>query len=292
MATDTNETRPYGLTLSGRTILRRLRADRMAATGGVIIVALVIVAVLAPVISPGDPVASNIRDRWQAPSLAHPFGTDFFGRDVFSRVLHGTRLSLLLGIVTLSINAIIGIPVGLAAGYWGGRVDNLVMRLGDVFMAFPTLLFALALMSIRGVGLGEIIIALTFKGWVEVARLVRSEAISVRERDYAMAAHALGARGTRIVSRHVLPNSLAAFTAFAPLGMTIPILAEASLSFLGLGIQPPTISWGQMIGSEWTYIRDAWWPVAFPGLAIGLTVFGFSLLGDGLRDALDTRLEQ
>lgn len=276
----------------GRTILRRLRSDKMAATGALIFVVMVVVAVFAPLISPGDPVASNIGDRWHPPSFAHPFGTDFFGRDVFSRVLHGARLSLLLGVVTLAINAIVGIPIGLAAGYWGGRVDNLVMRLGDVFLAFPTLLFALALMSIRGVGLGEIIIALTFKGWVEVARLVRSEAISVRERDYAMAANALGAKGIRIVSRHILPNSLAAFTAFAPLGMTIPILAEASLSFLGLGIQPPTISWGQMIGSEWTYIRDAWWPVAFPGLAIGVTVFGFSLLGDGLRDALDTRLEQ
>lgn len=276
----------------GRTILRRLWRDKMAATGAVIFIVLVVVAVFASLISPGDPVASNIGNRWQPPSFAHPFGTDFFGRDVFSRVLHGTRLSLLLGVVTLAINAVVGIPVGLAAGYWGGRLDNVVMRLGDVFLAFPTLLFALALMSIRGVGLGEIIIALTFKGWVEVARLVRSEAISVRERDYAMAASALGATGVRIVSRHVLPNCLAAFTAFAPLGMTIPILAEASLSFLGLGIQPPTISWGQMIGSEWTYIRDAWWPVAFPGLAIGVTVFGFSLLGDGLRDALDTRLEQ
>lgn len=274
-----------------RSIVRRLRSDKLAAAGGLIITVLVLVALFAPLISPGDPVATRVSDRWLPPSLEHPFGTDFFGRDVLSRAIHGTRLSLLLGVVTLIINALIGIPMGLAAGFLGGRVDNLVMRIGDVFMAFPTLLFALALMSIRGVGLGEIIVALTFKGWVEVARLVRSEVISVRERDYSMAATAVGATRLRVLLRHVLPNSLAAFTAFAPLGMTIPILAEASLSFLGLGIQPPTISWGQMIGSEWTYIRDAWWPVAFPGLAIGVTVFGFSLLGDGLRDALDTRLE-
>jgi peptide/nickel transport system permease protein len=270
--------------------MRRLLKDKMAAVGAVIIGVLVLVAIFAPLLAPGDPVATNVGARWRAPSLEHPFGTDFFGRDVLTRVAYGTRLSLLLGTLTLLVNAAIGIPVGLLAGFIGGRFDNFIMRIGDVFLAFPTLLFAMAIMAVRGVGLFEIILALTFKGWVEIARLVRSEVVSVRERDYTMAANALGAAPWRVLTRHVLPNSLAAFTAYAPLGMTVPILAEASLSFLGLGIQPPTVSWGQMIGSEWTYIRDAWWPVTFPGLAIGVTVFGFSLLGDGLRDALDARI--
>ncbi len=269
----------------------RLLKDRLAVIGVIIVAALIFVAILGPQVAPYDPTTVNFSDRWSAPAPSHWLGTDFFGRDVLSRLIYGSRISLFVGALTLFINAAIGIPLGLISGFLGGSVDNVIMRVGDVFLAFPTLLFAMALMAVRGVGITEIIIALTFKGWVEVARLVRSEIISVREREYTQAARALGASNLRIIFRHALPNSLAAFTAYAPLGMTIPILAEASLSFLGLGIQPPAISWGQMIGSEWTYIRDAWWPVVFPGFAIGITVFGFSMLGDGLRDALDTKQE-
>jgi peptide/nickel transport system permease protein len=276
----------------GGNIVRRLGEDRLTAVGAGLIVLLMVSAVFAPVVAPYDPREVDIVNRWQPPSASHPFGTDFFGRDVFSRVIHGARLSLLIGILTLAINSAIGLPVGLLAGYVGGAFDNFIMRIGDVLLAFPTLLFAMALMAVRGVGLTEIIIALTFKGWVEIARLVRSEVLSLKEREFSLAANAIGAPSWRIITRHMLPNSLSAFTAYAPLGITIPILAEASLSFLGLGIQPPVISWGQMIGSEWTYVRSAWWPVAFPGMAIGVAVFGFSLLGDGLRDALDIKLEQ
>lgn len=252
--------------------------------------ALVVTAVLGQWVAPYHATTIQITQRWMPPSIAHPFGTDFFGRDVLSRIILGSRVSLLIGLITLSINTVVGLPVGLLAGYYGGKLDNLLMRVGDILLSFPTLLFAMALMSVRGVGMTEIVIALTFKGWVEIARLVRSEVLSVKEREYAHAAVALGASSMRVILRHTLPNSLAAFIAYAPLGMTIPILAEASLSFLGLGIQPPAISWGQMISGEWTYIRDAWWPVVFPGLAIGTTVLGFSLLGDALRDAMDTRL--
>lgn len=273
-----------------RGVLKRLWRDRSAVAGALLVFALVATAVLGQWVTPHPATVIDIQQRWFPPSVAHPFGTDFFGRDVFSRIIIGSRVSLLVGLVTLGINTIIGVPVGVIAGYYGGTLDNVLMRVGDILLSFPTLLFAMALMSVRGVGITEIVIALTFKGWVEIARLVRSEVLSVKEREYTRAAVALGSSDMRVLVKHALPNSLAAFIAYAPLGMTTPILAEASLSFLGLGIQAPAISWGQMISGEWTYIRDAWWPVVFPGLAIGITVLGFSLLGDALRDALDTRL--
>lgn len=272
-------------------VLRRLVRDRLAVAGLLIITVIGLGSLLAGSLALHDPVAMNPGDRYAPPSRAHPLGTDFFGRDILTRILYGGRVSLTIGVATVGINALVGLPLGLVAGYYGGTVDGVIMRIADTLIVFPTLIFAMALMAVRGVGLFELIIALTFKGWTPLARLVRSEALAVRQREYVQAARALGASQSRILLGHVLPNSLSAFIVYATLGITTPILAEAALSFLGLGIQPPAISWGQMISQERNYMQFAWWPVTFPGLAIATAVLGFNLAGDGLRDALDPRLK-
>jgi ABC-type dipeptide/oligopeptide/nickel transport system permease subunit len=271
-------------------VVGRLRKDRLAFAGLIIILIISVASVLAPIVAPHDPVEMRPVERYAPPSPAHPLGTDFFGRDILSRLMYGGRVSLLIGLATVAINGALGLPLGLLAGYLGGRVDTVIMRVADTLIVFPTLIFAMALMAVRGVGLLELIIALTFKGWTPLARLVRSEALAIREREFVQAARAIGASHARIIVRHVLPNSLSAFIVYATLGITTPILAEAALSFLGLGIQPPAISWGQMISQERNYMQLVWWPVTFPGIVIALTVLGFNLLGDGLRDALDPRL--
>ena len=272
-------------------VFARLRRDRLAFAGLVIIVVITLGSLFAPLAAPHDPLEMRPAERYAPPSRAHPLGTDFFGRDIVSRLMYGGRVSLLIGLATVSINGALGLPLGLLAGYLGGRVDTVIMRVADTLIVFPTLIFAMALMAVRGVGLLELVIALTFKGWTPLARLVRSEALAIREREFVQAARAIGASHARIIVRHVLPNSLSAFVVYATLGITTPILAEAALSFLGLGIQPPAISWGQMISQERNYMQLAWWPVTFPGVVIALTVLGFNLLGDGLRDALDPRLK-
>lgn len=272
-------------------VFGRLKRDRLASLGFLIVLTVTLTSIFAPVVAPDDPVEMRPAERYASPSRDHLLGTDFFGRDILSRLLYGGRVSLLVGLGTVAINGALGLPLGLLAGYLGGRVDTVIMRVADTLIVFPTLIFAMALMAIRGVGLLELIIALTFKGWTPLARLVRSEAIAVREREFVQAARAIGANQARIIIKHVLPNSLSAFVVYATLGITTPILAEAALSFLGLGIQPPAISWGQMISQERNYMQLAWWPVTFPGLIIAITVLGFNLLGDGLRDALDPRLK-
>jgi peptide/nickel transport system permease protein len=272
-------------------VVGRLRRDRLAVAGLLIVMVITVASAFAPLVAPDDPLEMRPAERYAPPSRRHLIGTDFFGRDILSRLLYGGRVTLLVGLGTVTINCAIGLPMGLLAGYLGGRVDTVIMRVADTLIVFPTLIFAMALMAIRGVGLLELIIALTFKGWTPLARLVRSEALAVREREFVQAARAIGASHAQIITRHILPNSLSAFVVYATLGITTPILAEAALSFLGLGIQPPAISWGQMISQERNYMQLAWWPVTFPGLVIAVTVLGFNLLGDGLRDALDPRLK-
>lgn len=271
-------------------VLGRLWRDRLASAGIVIILLVALGSIFAPILAPDDPSEMRPAERYAPPSRRHLLGTDFFGRDILSRLLYGGRISLLIGLGAVTINSAIGLPLGLIAGYVGGRVDTVIMRVADTLIVFPTLIFAMALMALRGVGLLELIVALTFKGWTPLARLVRSEAIAVREREFVQAARAVGASHARVIFQHVLPNSLSAFVVYATLGITTPILAEAALSFLGLGIQPPAISWGQMISQERNYMQLAWWPVTFPGVIIALTVLGFNLVGDALRDALDPRL--
>jgi peptide/nickel transport system permease protein len=275
----------------GSNVVARLLRDRLAIVGLVIVTSISLASAFAPLIAPEDPVEMRAIRRYAPPSREHLLGTDFFGRDILSRLFYGGRTSLLVGFAAVTINGLLGLPLGLLAGYLGGGVDTLIMRVADTLIVFPTLIFAMALMAMRGVGLLELIVALTFKGWTPLARLVRSEVLAVREREFVHAAQVVGASQARIIFRHVLPNSLSAFVVYATLGITTPILAEAALSFLGLGIQPPAISWGQMISQERNYMQLAWWPVTFPGVFIALAVLGFNLLGDGLRDALDPRLK-
>jgi ABC-type dipeptide/oligopeptide/nickel transport system permease subunit len=229
--------------------------------------------------------------RLEGPTGLHWFGLDELGRDIFARVLYGARISLLVGIVVVGVSSTVGIALGAIAGYFGGRVDEIISRVIDVLLAFPGLLLAIAMVAVLGPSLTNVVFALTLIGWVGYARLVRGQVLRAREFEYVQAARALGATTPRILLRHIIPSTLPAVTVQATLGMGGAILNEASLSFLGLGVQPPTPSWGAMIadGRDLNQLRHAPWTSVSPGLAIGAAVLGFNLLGDALRDALDPR---
>jgi peptide/nickel transport system permease protein len=274
----------------GRQALRRLLRNHIAMVGLAIVLVVTAMALFAPWLTPHDPTNIDLRNRLQAPSTTHWLGTDENGRDILARLMYGARISLLVGLGTVALRALIGITVGLAAGYYGGRVDALLMRITDVFIAFPSLLLALAIIAIWGTGLEKVVLALSIAGWPQFARLVRGEVLSLKERAFVEAGRALGMRSLRLVVRHVLPNALPIIIVYASLNISAPIIAEAALSFLGLGIQSPDISWGTMLSSAQRFMRTAWWLATMPGLAITLTVIGFNLFGDGLRDALDPRM--
>ncbi len=274
-----------------RDVFRRLWKNPIAVFGLIIIFLLVLLAIFAPQIAPYDPYAINLRRAHESPSWDHPFGTDFFGRDVMSRMIYGARVSLIMGIGVISVRAFIGITLGLLAGYYRGWVETLIMRLTDAVIAFPGLILALAIMAVRGPGLFNVFLALSIVGWTTFARLVRGEVLSAREQDYIVAIKALGAKDLRIITRHVLPNILPAIIVYSTLGIAAPIIAEAGLSFLGLGAGADEITWGFMISMARGYIRYAWWSITFPGLAIVVVVLAFNLLGDGLRDILDPRMK-
>jgi len=274
----------------GRQALRRLLRNHIAMVGLAIVLVVTAMALFAPWLTPHDPTNIDLRNRLQAPNATHWLGTDENGRDILARLMYGARISLLVGLGTVALRALIGITVGLAAGYYGGRVDALLMRITDVFIAFPSLLLALAIIAIWGTGLEKVVLALSIAGWPQFARLVRGEVLSLKERAFVEAGRALGMRSLRLVVRHVLPNALPIIIVYASLNISAPIIAEAALSFLGLGIQSPDISWGTMLSSAQRFMRTAWWLATMPGLAITLTVIGFNLFGDGLRDALDPRM--
>ena len=274
----------------GRQALRRLGRNTTAMTGLAIVLIVTLLAVFAPLLAPHDPTAIELRNRLQAPNTTHWLGTDENGRDILSRLMYGARVSLLVGLGTVALRALIGISVGLAAGFYGGRVDDLLMRITDVFIAFPSLLLALAIIAIWGTGLEKVVLALSIAGWPQFARLVRGEVLSLKQRTFVEAGRALGGRNLRLIVRHVLPNALPIIIVYASLNISAPIIAEAALSFLGLGIQAPDISWGTMLASAQRFMRTAWWLATIPGLAITITVIGFNLFGDGLRDALDPRM--
>jgi peptide/nickel transport system permease protein len=259
----------------------------MTRVGAAIVSIAVLAAVFGPWLAPFDPAAQELALRLEGPTGLHWFGLDELGRDIFTRVLAGARISLLVGIVVVGVSSAIGIALGSVAGYFGGVVDEIISRVVDILLAFPGLLLAIALVAVLGPSLTNVVLALSLIGWVGYARLVRGQVLRAREFDFVQAARALGATTPRILARHVIPTTLPAVSVQATLGMGGAILAEAALSFLGLGVQPPTPSWGTMLNYGRGHLLDAPHLTIFPGLAIAILVLGFNFLGDGLRDLLD-----
>ena len=270
---------------------RYLRRDGRAWFGMTVILLMVLAAIAAPLIARHDPLSIDLTNQLQGPSGEHWMGTDIQGRDIWARLIYGARISLTVGLVSQGIALALGLVLGLVAGYYGKWIDELVMRLADVTLAFPTLLLLIALVAALQPSLTVVFLTIGLVGWAGMARLVRGQVLVVRELEYVQAMRALGARNHRIIARHVLPAVIAPVLIAATLGVAAAIMAEAALSFLGLGVQPPTPSWGAMIadGRDLSQLRGAPWTSLFPGLAIGMTVLGFNLLGDALRDALDPR---
>lgn len=276
-------------------MLKILFRNKLSIVGLSIIIALVLIAILAPILAPypeqalGEP---NLKERLQPPSWKHPFGTDHLGRDVLSRVIYGTRTSLIIGFSVVALALLIGVPLGLIAGYFGGKVDLAVMRITDIFLAFPPLLLALLIATTLGRGMVNAILALAISWWPWYTRLARGMAISVKERPYVEAAKAMGIADWKIMLRHILPNSISPVIVQATMDMGSAILEAAALSFLGLGVQPPTPDWGLMVSEGKDYFLNYWWYPVFPGLAIFITVIAFNLLGDAVREVIDPRLRR
>jgi peptide/nickel transport system permease protein len=261
----------------------------MVKVGLLIVLLTVFAAVAGPFLSPWDPSAQELARRLESPSAAHPLGLDELGRDILARLLVGARISLLVGIAVVSVSSAAGMLFGSIAGYFGGVVDDVISRVIDVLMAFPGILLAIALVAVLGPSLVNVVLALSVIGWVGYARLVRGQALRARELEFVQAARASGAGAARIVLRHVLPTAIPAVVVQATLGMAGAIIAEAALSFLGLGVQPPTPSWGTMLDAGRAHLFDAPHLTIFPGLAIATLVLGFNFLGDGLRDRVDPK---
>jgi peptide/nickel transport system permease protein len=269
--------------------LERFRRNRLAVIGFALIGVFVLIAIFASIISPFDPIQQNYDQLLQPPSITHWFGTDNLGRDVLSRVIYGTRVSLTAGVLAVALAALIGVSLGLLAGFLGGVTDNIIMRLIDAMLAFPFLVLAISLAAILGPSLQNAMVAIAVVSIPVFARVTRGQVLSERERDYVQAAKALGANDLRIMVQHVLPNIAGPIIIQCTLSIAGAILAESSLSFLGLGVQPPTPSWGEMLNVARGYLRDAPWTAIAPGVLIFIAVLAFNLLGDGLRDALDPR---
>jgi peptide/nickel transport system permease protein len=275
-------------------VRRRARIDVLAGAGAAVVLATVVLALLAPVLAPGDPIKNSLLDRLTPPtwSREHPLGTDTLGRDVASRLLYGARVSLLVGFSAVLLAGVIGVALGLVSGWYRGWVDDALMRLGDVQLAFPVLVLAVAVLAVLGASMLNLIAVLGVTSWITYARIVRGEVLTLREREFVAAARALGARDSWILRRHLLPNVLPPITVVATFSVARTIIAEASLSFLGLGIPAPQPSWGAMLDEGRNYITTGWWLALFPGVAILLLVLGINLVGDWLRDILDPRMER
>ena len=270
-------------------VWKRLARDRWGRLGLAIVAALVVLAVAAPLLAPGDPFRGDLAASLRAPSSAFLLGSDAQGRDILSRVLYGARLSLAVGLISQGIAMTLGVTLGLVAGYYGRWVEGVIMRVADVTLAFPSLLLLIAIAAAVKPSLPVVFVVIGVVGWAGMARLVRGQVLVVRRLEYVQAARALGASDARIIARHLLPNVVAPVIVAATLGIGGAIMAEAALSFIGLGAQPPTPSWGAMVAEGRDLLRVAPWVSLVPGLAIGLAVLGTNLLGDGLRDALDVR---
>jgi peptide/nickel transport system permease protein len=273
-----------------RRVIRCLKKNKGSMVGLAVILIMMVVAVFAPWLAPYDPMEQSIMEALQSPSLAHPFGTDELGRDLFSRIIYGTRITLRVGLISVGIAGTLGIILGVLAGYLGGWVDFLIMRLVDLMMAFPGILMALTIMAILGPGLTNLMIAVGISSTPSYIRVTRGAVLVLREIEYVQSARAIGCRDSTVMFRHVLPNVLASVIVLATTGVADSILSAAGLSFLGLGIQPPTPEWGAMLTFSRLYLRMAPWLTIFPGIAIMLAVLGINMFGDGLRDALDPKL--
>jgi peptide/nickel transport system permease protein len=270
------------------------RIDALAVAGALVVVVTILLAAAAPALAPADPIRNSLLERLSPPTWGreHPLGTDTLGRDVASRLLHGARVSLVVGFSAVLLAGVVGVGLGLVSGWYRGWIDDLLMRVGDVQLAFPVLVLAVGVLAVLGASLLNLIVVLGVTGWITYARIVRGEVLTLRERDFVAAARALGASDAWIVARHLLPNVLPPITVVATFSVARTIIAEASLSFLGLGIPAPEPSWGSMLDEGRNYITTGWWLALFPGLAILLLVLGINLVGDWLRDVLDPRLER
>jgi peptide/nickel transport system permease protein len=270
---------------------KRFLRQRMALAGALMILLLGLAAAAAPVFTRADPLRQDLVHRLQPPSAAHWMGTDDLGRDVFARIVHGTRVSLAVGVIAVTLSVLIGVLVGLAAGFHGGWVDGLLMRAVDVLLCFPTIFLILMVIAFLEPNVLNVMAVIGLTSWMGLARLVRGECLSLREREFMQAARAMSLPWPRLLFVHMLPNVVTPVIVAATLGVGGAVLTESALSFLGLGVQPPTASWGNMLSAGKDYIHVAWWLTLFPGLAILFTVMAFNLLGEGLRDALDPRME-
>ncbi len=273
----------------GSIVWRRFRTNKAAMIGGGMMCLFLLVALLAPWVAPYDPIEQDLYNRLTPPGFDHPFGTDDFGRDILSRVIFGTRISLRIGLTAVFIALVVGTAIGLTAGYFGGNLDQALMRLMDLMLAFPSILLAIGIVAVLGPGLENAMVAIGVVAIPQYARLMRASTLSVREADYVQALRALGATDLRILWTAVLPNCLAPLIVQATLGLATAELDAAGLSFLGLGAQPPTPEWGAMLSGGRELILSAPWVLTYPGLAIFVTVLAFNLLGDGLRDAFDPK---
>jgi peptide/nickel transport system permease protein len=275
-------------------IWRRLKKNKMAMLGLTILVMLALTAIFADVIADYDTkvIAQDIPNRLQGPSMEHWCGTDEFGRDIFARLVHGSRVSLVVGLISVSISLFIGGALGAIAGYYGGRVDNVIMRIMDIFLAVPSILLAMTIVAALGTSLVNVMLAIGVSGVPGYARIVRASVMSIKDQEFVEASRAIGAKSPTTIFREILPNCLAPIIVQATLSVAGAILSTASLSFIGLGVQPPSPEWGAMLSGGRNYLRDALHLTLFPGLAIVITILALNLLGDGLRDALDPRLKQ
>jgi len=269
---------------------KRFRRNKLAMLGALIIFSLALVAVIAPLIAPFSPHHQDILHRLEPPSTKHPLGTDDLGRDLLSRVIYGTRISLLVGFVAIGIAIIIGSILGLLSGYFGGWLDTVIMRFVDIMLCFPTFFLILMVIAFLEPNIWTVMVVIGLTGWPGLTRLVRGECLSIRERGFVQAAKVLGLSNIRVMFVHLLPNVMAPILVTATLGIGGAILTESALSFLGLGVQPPTPSWGNILTAGKDYITVAWWLSLYPGLAILITVLAYNLLGEGLRDVLDPRM--
>lgn len=276
--------------------MQMILKSKAAVIGIALLLLVVTCALLAPVLAPYDPLEQSLATRLQPPAWMrggdsrHPLGTDHLGRDILSRIIYGARVSLLVAIVAVAVSGTLGTLLGLAAGYWRGKIDTLIMLLADVQLAFPFILLALAVMSVLGAGLRNVVLVLGITGWVAYGRLIRAEVLSLRAKEYIEAVRALGQKDGKIILRHILPNVMPSVIVMASLRIANMIIAEASLTFMGLGVEPHIPTWGSMLADGRGYITSAWWLATFPGLAIMLTVVGVNLVGDWLRDILDPRM--